>query len=120
MIRSVATALSFFAFAVSTSAQDAPQPSVEQRLDELERENRALHLRLDALDADVERSSLRELFPRITESRYGLGPAASKVYGVEQGLSIGGYGEAIFVERQGSGSDTADFQRAITYFGYKF
>ena len=27
------------------------------------------------------------------DSIYGLGPAASKIYGVERGLSIGGYGE---------------------------
>ena len=26
-------------------------------------------------------------------SEYGLGPAASKIYGIERGLSIGGYGE---------------------------
>ncbi len=93
---------------------------VEQRLERLERENQDLRLRLDALDVEVERSTMRDLFPAITGSRYGLGPAASKVYGASQGLSIGGYGEAIYTNRQGQGSDTVDFLRAITYFGYKF
>lgn len=93
---------------------------VEQRLQRLERENQDLRLRLDALDVEVERGAMRELFPAITGSRYGLGPAASKVYGAGQGISIGGYGEAIYTNRQGQGADTVDFLRAITYFGYKF
>ncbi len=57
------------------------------------------------------------------KSTYGLGPAASKVYGANRGLSIGGYGEGIYthyVSDQGSKKDTADMLRAILYFGYKF
>lgn len=57
------------------------------------------------------------------ESRYGLAPAAAKVYGKESGLSIGGYGEAVFRQPlKGSGKKLArtDFQRLIMYLGYKF
>ena len=57
-------------------------------------------------------------------SSYGLGPAASKIYGVERGLSLGGYGEAnyrTFVDDKDSGDlDRADFLRMVLYFGYKF
>jgi hypothetical protein len=54
---------------------------------------------------------------------YGLGPAASKVYGVQRGLSIGGYGETNFkiVTNDGAGtSDEFDFVRLVAYLGYKF
>ncbi|HKJ24435.1 MAG TPA: hypothetical protein VKB65_06405, partial [Myxococcota bacterium] len=57
-------------------------------------------------------------------SSYGLGPAASKIYGMERGLSIGGYGEAnyrTFVDdKNGEDRDRADFLRLVLYFGYKF
>jgi hypothetical protein len=57
------------------------------------------------------------------ESTFGFGPAASKVYGVSRGLSIGGYGEANYVNFFGSGEDQpdrADALRTVIYLGYKF
>ena len=57
------------------------------------------------------------------KSTYGLGPAASKVYQVDQGLSIGGYGEINYqalVDDKGDGHDNADLERFVLYFGYKF
>jgi len=57
------------------------------------------------------------------KSSYGLGPAASKVYQVDQGLSIGGYGEVNYqalVADKGSKNDNADLERFVLYFGYKF
>ena len=57
------------------------------------------------------------------KSTYGLGPAASKVYQVDQGLSIGGYGEVnyqAYVADKGSTNDNADLERFVLYFGYKF
>ncbi len=55
---------------------------------------------------------------------YGLGPSASKVYGIPgRGLSIGGYGEADYkiVTANGNGAtDSFDFQRFVLYTGYKF
>ncbi len=58
----------------------------------------------------------------------GLAPAASKVYGVARGVSIGGYGEALFErfsDETQSGApagrtDQFDFLRQILYVGYKF
>jgi hypothetical protein len=57
------------------------------------------------------------------KSFYGLGPAASKVYQVSRGLSIGGYGEGNFsgkVKDVGDDHSTADFLRFVLYTGYKF
>jgi hypothetical protein len=57
------------------------------------------------------------------KSFYGLGPAASKIYQVNRGLSIGGYGEGSFgarVNDKGDDHDTADFLRFVLYTGYKF
>lgn len=60
----------------------------------------------------------------LDDSQYGLGPAASKIYGVEQGLSIGGYGEAFYRKDVGDKTkkdrDTSDFLRFVLYAGYKF
>jgi hypothetical protein len=82
------------------------------------------------LDALARRVADLELGPVAgpPESRYGLGPAASKVYGVASGVSIGGYGEALYqnvaAENEAgaasNGRDTIDYLRQIIYLGYKF
>ncbi len=56
-------------------------------------------------------------------SAFGLGPAASKIYKLSKGLSVGGYGEAHYsnlVSDKGSKKDQADFLRFVLYTGYKF
>lgn len=59
---------------------------------------------------------------------HGFGHAASKVYNVNQGVSIGGYGEVLYENfsktlqdgtRAGK-TDQLDVLRAILYVGYKF
>lgn len=58
----------------------------------------------------------------------GFGPAASKVYRVRQGVSIGGYGEVLYENFDGSRedgiasstTDRFDALRAVVYVGYKF
>ena len=58
------------------------------------------------------------------KSLYGLGPAASKIYGVRRGLSIGGYAEGFYSkfvsDKTKDNRDNADFLRLVTYIGYKF
>lgn len=58
------------------------------------------------------------------ESFSGLGPAASKVYKRDKGLSIGGYGEVrlrSFVNQHDDDkNDVFDALRAVLYVGYKF
>ena len=76
-----------------------------------------LEAKIEALAAELESLQLQDVMPAVGESKYGLGPAASKVYSKEQGLSIGGYGEGRF--RMDS-ADDFDWYRHIMYFGYKF
>jgi hypothetical protein len=89
---------------------DPADDELRDRLDVLTEEVRDLRERLAIPETDEE-----------LESRHGLGPAASRVYGRNPGLSIGGYGEFHFAQPTGDSSDRrADFLRFITYFGYKF
>jgi hypothetical protein len=53
-------------------------------------------------------------------SEHGLGPAASKVYHAERGISIGGYGEVVYQNFSSSRPSEVDLLRAVLYFGYKF
>src|SRR5262249_35202899 len=51
------------------------------------------------------------------------GPAASKVYGLNRGLSIGGYGETNFkvvTSNKDGQSNRFDYARFVLYVGYKF
>jgi hypothetical protein len=90
----------------------------EDRIAELERTVKVLAEELERTRADVTVPEDQEL-----TSAYGLGPAASKVYGLTRGLSVGGYGEAFYrnyVSDVTTEKDSADFLRAVLYFGYKF
>ena len=84
-----------------------------------------LERKTDILSQEVEKLRTNLAIPeeKQLKSAYGLGPAASKVYQVGKGLSIGGYGEANyqkFVSDQGNSKDNADFERMVLYVGYKF
>ena len=91
------------------------------RIAELER-------RLEAVTREIERLSLGGDVVSADTSMMGLGPAASRVYRVGQGVSLGGYGEILYEnyagERQdgaaAGASDRLDALRAILYVGYKF
>jgi hypothetical protein len=81
--------------------------------------------KFDILAAEVERLKEQFVLPATKEykSQYGLGPAASKIYDANRGLSIGGYGEANYsgkVSDDDDESDRADFLRFVLYTGYKF
>ncbi len=70
--------------------------------------------------------------PATVLSPYSIGPAAAKIYGVEKGLSFGGYGEMIYSNFQHAtkyslnGDDNqnrtaeADLGRFVLYTGYRF
>ena len=96
------------------------QQDLAQRVDELERKNRELESKFSALADAQESFSLAGLVPPVGDSRYGLGPAASKVYSAEEGLSLGGYGEAVYERRNGPGNDEVDLLRLVLYLGYRF
>jgi hypothetical protein len=100
-----------------------PAHADDDRVQELER-------KVDVLTQEIESMRLGAVAETTAyASRFGLGPAASKVYGQRSGVSIGGYGEMQLVQRDRDDEDgnpvpgprTAfDFVRAVLYFGYKF
>ena len=93
----------------------------EERLAEVEK-------RLEVLAVEVENLKMGEaaVTATVDGARAGLGPAASKVYGVDRGVSVGGYGEAlleVFDDTREDGSPSGktvqfDLLRGVLYFGY--
>lgn len=84
-----------------------------------------LERKTDVLSQEVEKLRTNLTIPDEVQykSAYGLGPAASKVYQVGKGLSIGGYGEANYQATVGdekAKNDNADLERLVLYTGYKF
>lgn len=110
-----ATALLLFTLVVlSPMLANADEKDVQRKIDVLAEELSALREQLAIPETDAE-----------LRGAYGMGPAASKVYGVSQGISIGGYGEFYFnapIEQtdETGAVRTADYYRFISYFGYKF
>ncbi|MAG30215.1 MAG: hypothetical protein CL908_04875 [Deltaproteobacteria bacterium] len=100
-------------------ADEREQASDDQRLEELEE-------KVDILAEEVGRLESIFAVPEELElvSVNGLGPAASKVYKKDHGLSIGGYGEVrlrSFVNKDDDDEDDVfDALRAVLYVGYKW
>ena len=100
------------------------------KLDELSR-------RIDILAQEIQNLKMGEAAPtletgakagELSTERYGIGPAAAKIYGIKKGVSIGGYGEVLynnFASKNQSGEpsggeDVITLLRAVVYLGYKF
>src|SRR4030066_1894504 len=76
---------------------------------------------IEVLTEEMEKFKLGAVAEPKYESFFGLGPAASKVYGIGIGLSLGGYGEVVYSNYQDSTKkDFGDAYRFILYAGYKF
>lgn len=102
----------------ATAASPAPVAANPTAVKTLERKT-------DVLSQEVEKLRTNLTIPDEAKykSAYGLGPAASKVYQVGKGLSIGGYGEGSYqavTGDKGSKKDTVDLKRLVLYAGYKF
>lgn len=113
-------ALLLVAASQSARAAETDQETVASgRLDELEE-------KVDILTEEMGRLESIFAVPEelALESVNGLGPAASKVYKKDRGLSIGGYGEVrlrTFHNKEDDNSDDVfDALRAVLYVGYKF
>jgi len=140
-VRVLGTALMMAA--ITWSPAPAQEQDMEARLDSLENRVRELQERLarqdtseveelrrqmDAVLRQIEQMRLGQEVVRADTSLYGLAPAASKVYRIDRGVSVGGYGELLyenFSEDREDGSDSGvddrfDALRTIIYLGYKF
>ncbi|MEX0880567.1 MAG: hypothetical protein WEB59_15225 [Thermoanaerobaculia bacterium] len=115
-------------------ATDVKLAEIERKIDILAGEIEAMKIGEAATPASAPATASTTLsatgkpVPQDTGERYGLGLSAAKVYGLRRGVSIGGYGEALyenFGERRQDGAlsnrnDRIDFLRAVVYVGYKF
>jgi hypothetical protein len=112
-------ALAFFGAAGLGGANAIDQATAqEDRIAELERT-------VAVLADELERTRRQLAVPedKSLSSKYGLAPAASKIYDLGHGLSIGGYGEGYYsnlVGDKGDAKNRADLQRLVLYTGYKF
>ena len=103
-------------------------PQVLFAQDDAKDESGEIKRRIDALAQEIEQLKLGEALVEADQMRFGFGPAASKIYRTERGVSIGGYGEAVYFNyaadkddgSDGGKVDVTDLLRAIVYVGYKF
>jgi hypothetical protein len=116
---SLVTALAFIGSAGLASADAVDESTAqEDRIAELER---TVAILADELERTRRELAVPEDQP--LSSKFGLGPAASKVYDLSRGLSIGGYGEGYYsalVGDKGGSKNRADLLRMVLYTGYKF
>lgn len=142
-LRNLTLTLSTFLCAVTLVAQEPPTAeALEKRVRELEAqvqrlqttsgspELEELRRQIEILGKEVETLKIgqEKSEPVADTQQYGLGAAASKVYGKETGLSVGGYGEFLYQDpsaRQNNGSSSGatsslNYLRAVLYTGYKF
>lgn len=97
-------------FLLAHSQADAQQTDISE-----------MKKQIDVLAEEMEKLKLGAVAEPKYESFSGLGPAASKVYGIDKGFSLGGYGELVYSNYQDSSKkDFADATRFILYGGYKF
>ena len=109
------------AYGVADSARaEATENSLaqEDRIAELERT-------VAVLADELERTRRELAVPEEHElvARYGRADGASRIYDVNRGLSIGGYGEGHYrklVDDDAGNKDRADLLRLVLYTGYKF
>jgi len=117
------------------AAENGRIQALEDKVSELSNELQSLKVgqqkqrsddKLDVLTSELQKLKVSLIVPDEApkyKSYFGLGPAASKVYGIKSGLSLGGYGEAYYksyVDDKGSSKNTGDYTRFIIYAGYKF
>lgn len=123
------TALTFLVG--SASADEPAKAAPPAAAGESAPSNEELARRIDALTRELEVRKLAGVSDPAaagSEGKWGLGPAASKVYGRSSGLSVGGYGESLYQnfdskreDGQPSGrTNEWDYLRAVLYVGWKF
>ena len=111
----------FAALPIAAAPADDAKLAESDRVDELER-------KVDLLTDELARTRQEMGVPEEKtelESVHGMGPGASKIYGITRGLSIGGYAEGGYTavvhdKRESDEDNSADFTRAVLYAGYKF
>lgn len=85
--------------------------------------------KIEVLTQEIEKGRLGAVASEpVYKGQHGFAPAASKVYHVDRGVSVGGYGEMVYQNFDGQTDAGAaankkselDLVRAIVYIGHKF
>ncbi|MPZ19481.1 MAG: hypothetical protein GEV06_16415 [Luteitalea sp.] len=109
--------------AASDQSADAPSNTNSQSADQRTEDIEELKRRLEVLAQEVERfrsgEEERELTAEETRA-LGLAPSAASAYTKRQGISVAGYGEALYENFEGDRTSQFDFVRAVIYTGYRF
>ncbi|MCY3765897.1 MAG: hypothetical protein OXH06_10790, partial [Gemmatimonadetes bacterium] len=93
----------------------------DTRVDEVD--VKELERRIELLAEELERlrSGEPEYEMTLDQARaLGLAPSAAATYKIKSGVSIAGYGEALYENYASDKTDQFDYLRAILYAGYRF
>lgn len=138
MLKRIAIAILTLALGASAFGQDAAD--LERRLRALEEKIAAMQpspdlaeirRQIEILGREIEALKTPQAAEQVVDTsaeQYGLGPAASKVYRVNRGISFGGYGEMLYENFSGTTDagirtttrDQFDMLRGVLYTGYKY
>lgn len=119
----------FTAFLTVVGGNSLEAATLEDRLDTMEKEISTLKEHNEVLTEELTSMENEKWYAGVdvSKSQSGMGAAASKVYYSENPLSIGGYGEFYYSDRNGvknaSGGENSaitDTYRFVPYIGYKF
>ncbi len=107
----------------STEGEMARDEAEEQdtRVDEVD--IKELERRIELLAEELERLRSGEPEYEMTLDQVralGLAPSAAATYKIKSGVSIAGYGEALYENYASDKTDQFDYLRAILYAGYRF
>jgi hypothetical protein len=107
----------------------APAQSIQAQAQDDSTRIAELERKIEAITRDLESLTIgTEVVDPSEGGAFGLAPAAGKVYKINQGVSLGGYGEVLYqtysgVKENGDPSGKSaqlDAYRGIIYVGYKF
>ena len=104
----------FLIFSLGGAQISLARTTSEERIKKLEEQIKVLADEIEAIKS----ASVTE--PPVYETEFGVAPAASRVYRVDQGVSFGGYGELLIGNVKEDSHNTVDTLRVILYNGYKF
>ena len=95
----------------------------EQDVEEQEVDIEELERRIELLAEELERLRSGEPEDEVTVDQaraLGLAPSAAATYAIDSGVSIAGYGEALYENYASDKTTQFDYLRAILYAGYRF
>ncbi len=109
--------------ATGSAEAEAGESETESAVERQQADIEELERRIEVLAEEIERlrSGEREIEVTVDEARaMGLAPSAAAAYGIEQGVSIAGYGEMLYENYASERTSQFDYLRAILYAGYRF